>query len=230
MPFANPFADAGGNMFIDRHASSLLLIAALLATASPARAQSPPVVTYADSHAFAEVVGSVTFQRPPYINQSPLCQRLSVPCLGPKAALDPGLVLTTTVLRTDRIGVVGEFGTYSSSWYSNGTDCSYSGCIVDQHEQVTSLLGGLRLRTGPVRIQSTDPPTRLFVQVLAGPEWSTLAPLHPVVQPGIGTEWPLRDNFGFVHVEYDYRFAPTPGRSLSTHRFLIGLGVSIGRL
>ncbi len=216
-------------MFIGRHALSLLIIAALLASASPARAQTPPVVTYEDSHAFAEVVASLTFQRPPYINQSPLCQRLSVPCLGPKGSLDPGLVLTTTVPRTDRIGVVGEFGTYYSSWYSNGTDCGYAGCIVDRSDKVVSLLGGLRLRT-PLVTTPPDPPTRFFVQVLAGPEWSDLAPLHPVVQPGVGAEWLLRDNFGVVHVEYDYRFAPTSGRSLSTHRFLIGLGISIGRL
>jgi len=51
MPFAKPFGDAGGYMFIGRHASSLLLIAASLATASPARAHNPPVVTYGRAHA-----------------------------------------------------------------------------------------------------------------------------------------------------------------------------------
>src|SRR5215471_6091530 len=43
VPFAKPLGDAGGYMFIGRHASSLLLIAASLATASPARAHNPPV-------------------------------------------------------------------------------------------------------------------------------------------------------------------------------------------
>src|SRR5262249_21681375 len=125
MPFAKPFADAEGYMFIGRHASSLLLIAASLATASPARAQNPPVVTYEDSHALAEVVGSVSLQNIPPINAQPLCQRLSVPCTSPGEVFDIGVALSTTVFPTDRIGVVSEFGIYDRTWYSNGRGCGY---------------------------------------------------------------------------------------------------------
>jgi hypothetical protein len=217
-------------MFIGRPASLLLLIAASLATASPARAQSPPVVTIVDSHPLAELVGSVSLQGPPYINERPVCQQLAAPCLGSRSVPDPGLVMTLTVLPTDRIGVVGEFGIYESLWWSNGTDCSYAGCLVAEHDRLPSLLGGLRFRTRLPKMRSTDPPTRVFVQMLAGPEWSDLAPLHPVVQPGIGMESLVWNNTGVLHIEYDYRFAPAPGRSLSTHRFLIGLGIPIGRL
>ncbi len=217
-------------MFIGRHASSLLLIAASLAAASPAQAQTPPVVTYADSHPLAEIVGSVFIQGPPEINQRPLCQRFSVPCTSIQPEPDAGLALTTTVFPTDRIGVVGELGIHVYSWWSNGTGCGYPGCLASEHEHLRSLVGGLRLRTRLLKMRSIDEGMRFFVQVLAGPEWSNRAPLHHVVQPGIGLEGPWWDNTAVLHIEYDYRFAPRPGRSLSAHRFLIGVGVPIGRL
>jgi len=205
--------------------SSLFILALCLAT--PARAQTAPVITIDDFQSIADVSAGVSLQTPADVNQRPECQDLALPCLTPRTFGDLGLILSATIYPGEIVGIVGELSAYSDSWASYDANCDrrHSICAVEQSNHVRAALAGLKVRTPLITGWSTR--GRFFVQALAGPQWSDVGPRQRVLQPGVGYDGYLLNGMA-VRVEIDYRFAPHGGRDLSTSRVLVGLAVPLG--
>ena len=210
--------------------ASLFTVALWLA-AAPVQAQTAPVITVIDSRSIAELSAGVSLQGPADVNQRPSCEQLALPCQSERTAPAGGLALSATIYPNDVIGVVGEVSIYANPWSSFGTECPPvrglrpPTCTVAVTDHPRAALAGVKVRTGFIKDQSTR--WRLFGQALAGPEWSDVRPLHRVLQLGVGADDYLQNGIA-VHVEYDYRFAPDARRSLSTGRYLVGVGIPLG--
>ena len=205
--------------------SSLFILALCLAT--PARAQTAPVITVDNLQSMAEVTAGISMQTPVSVNQRPACQDLALPCLTPPTLPDFGLVLSAAVYPDQIVGIVGELSAYSDSWASYDTNCDrrHSICALEQTNQVRAALAGLKVRTPLITGWSTR--GRFFVQALAGPQWSDVGSRQRVLQPGAGYDGYLRNGIA-VRVELDYRFARNGGRDLSTSRAFVGIAVPLG--
>jgi hypothetical protein len=211
-----------------RRESSLFFLALCLA-AAPAHAQTAPAIMLDDYRSTVEVTLGASIEGPADVNQRPACQQLELPCLTGRTFPDGGLAIGITVYPSDAIGIVGESSVYANAWSSWGGCPPRSGsippCPVSETNQVKSALAGLQVRTR--LINHREGPSRLFAQVLVGPQWSDVGPLRQVVQPGVGFNQYLRNGVA-VHFEYDYRFAPDEKRDLSTMRFFLGIALPLG--
>jgi hypothetical protein len=213
--------------------SSIILVA--LCVAAPARAQTSPTLTVDDYRARAEITAGISMQAPRDVNLLPDCEKLGLPCGSGKEFPDFGVILSVASYRGDAIGVVGELSVYKDSWDSYGSSCPYPlgppPCVVTQTNHVASALAGVKVRSRLLKIAGLGPPThgRLFLQLLAGPQWSGVGPRRFVLQPGAGLDHYLRNGLT-VHAEASYRFAPNRNRDLSTARFLVGIGIPIGSI
>jgi hypothetical protein len=207
---------------------SALSILALCLTATPARAQTAPLITLDDDRSIVEMTVGVSIEGPADVNQRPACQQLGLPCLTPRTMPDGGLAIATTVYPSDTFGIVGELSVYANAWESWGGCPPRSGstppCPVSETNHVLSALAGLRLRSRLMNSRQTS--GRLFAQVLVGPQWSDVGPAQRVIQPGVGFHDYLRNGV-VVQFEYDYRFAPDEKRDLSTMRFFLGIAIPL---
>src|SRR5690349_13953791 len=93
-----------------------------LLLAGPAAAQSAAPqsearvtkITYTPSRSIAEIVGAVSLQGPPDVNQQPSCGQLGVPCLTSGRTVAGGLGATVAMFPNATLGVVGEFSAYET--------------------------------------------------------------------------------------------------------------------
>jgi hypothetical protein len=214
-------------MFGERESS--LIVLALCLAAAPAHAQTAPVMTLDDYRSSAEVTVGVSIEGPPDVNQRPACQQLGLPCLTGRTMPDGGLAIGATVYPSEVFGIAGELSVYANAWSSWGGCPPRSGstppCPVSETNHVGSALAGVRVRTRLINYRGG--PSRLFAQLLVGPQWSDVGPLRQVIQPGVGFNEYLRNGVA-VHFEYDYRFAPDEKRDLSTSRFFLGIALPVG--
>ncbi|MGH7634461.1 MAG: hypothetical protein ACRENC_12075, partial [Gemmatimonadaceae bacterium] len=105
---------------------------------------------------------------------------------------------------------------------------------------VSAALAGIRLSTG-VRVltfgrraglrafasRSRGYTTRysVFVQMLAGPEASSVVPTRTAMQPGVGIDGKLGWAPGWIRLAYDYRYTRGGLRNLTGGRVLCALVV-----
>jgi hypothetical protein len=213
----------------ERQLSSFVVLLCL--AAAPVRAQSAPVVTVDDLRSIVDVAAGVSIEAPADVNMRPACQALELPCASGRTFPDGGLFLSAAVYPGAFVGLVGELSTYANAWLDYQTACPLAAgrpqpqCPVDRTNHVPAALAGVRIRTGLITGPSTR--GRLFLQVLAGPQWSDVGPRQRVIQPGVGYDGYLRNGMA-VRVEADYRIAPNGARDLSTERFTLGLVVPLG--
>jgi len=213
------------------HEASIIVIAVCLA--APAHAQTSPVFSIDDYQAKAEITAGVTVQGPRDVNLRPDCERLGLPCGSGKEFPDFGLGLSVAFYPGGDVGIVGEVSNYRNDWVAYRTTCPYPlgppPCFVTQTSHIGSALVGLKVRSRLLEVAGLGPPThgRLFLQLLAGPQWSDVGPRQRVLQPAVGFDHYLRSGITF-HVEVGYRFAPNRQRDLSTSRFLFGLEIPVG--
>jgi hypothetical protein len=114
------------------------------------------------------------------------------------------------------MSVAGELSAYANAWRSS------RGPDGQEINHVRAALGGVRLRTPPLWIGGSRPSAlRIFAQVLAGSESTSVTSRHAAIQPGIGADFyaPVVT----VRCQLDYRFLPPGNRNLSAARFLVGL-------
>ena len=201
----------------------------LMCLARVAAAQTVPVVTLENYQSIAEVTLGGSIQGPADVNAKPTCEHMGLPCESGRTFPDFGVVATLTVYPGERLGFVGEVSSYANAWFSYTTTCPYRGgpppCVVNETNHVRSALAGVKLRSKLIDAPSTH--WRLFGQVLAGPQWSDVGPVHQVIQIGLGADDYLRNGL-VLHVEYDYRFVPNDTRDLSTGRYMIAIGIPLG--
>jgi len=208
--------------------STLVLVMLCLGGTAVAQTSSP-VVTLENYQSIAELTLGGSIQGPADVNARPTCEQMALPCESGRTFPDFGLAATLTVYSRERIGFVGEVSSYANAWFSYQNVCPNRGgpppCVADQANHVRSTLAGIKIRSHLIDDPSTH--WRLFGQVLGGPQWSDVGPVHKVVQVGVGADDYLRNGL-VLHVEYDYRFVPTDARDLSTGRYLIALGIPLG--
>ena len=173
----------------------------------------------------------VTLNGPADVNVRPKCVELALPCISPKTVPDAGIVLQGAVRATDNVALVAEASSYDNEWVPVGSNRSTA-------NHVNAALAGIRLSTGvrvlafgqraTMRALSYRPRAdttryRAFVQLLAGPEASTVVPTRTALQPGIGVDGKLGWAPGWIRVSYDYRYTRGGPRNLSGGRVLCGL-------
>jgi hypothetical protein len=210
----------------------LLTIAGGLA-AAPAGAQTRPIVTLDNLQSVAEIGGAASLSGFPNINRPPECETRGLPCSSSGDVVPAfGLTLLATGYFNEIVGVTGEVSAYVSQWESYGPCPAYAvpssrGCALNQTNHVQTAMAGLRIRSRLITADRGTTHWRFFGQLVGGPEWSDLAPLHQVLQPGVGADDYLKNGL-IVHVEYAYRFSPDDRRDSSGGRYLVGLVVPIG--
>jgi hypothetical protein len=176
----------------------------------------------------------VTLGGPADVNQRPQCTDLGLPCISPKTIPDPGLVMQVGLNAAPYTALVGELSEYENMWVPAGANRSIA-------NHVTASLAGIRLSTG-VRVLAFErgvSPSglsnrrradttryRAFVQLLAGPEASTVVATRTALQPGVGFDGKLGWAPGWIRVAYDYRYTRGGQRNLSGGRVLCGLVVA----
>jgi hypothetical protein len=158
----------------------------------------------------------VTLDGPAGVNVRPKCVQLALPCISPKTVPDAGIVLQGAIRATDNVALVAEASSYDNEWEPVGSNRSTA-------NHVNAALGGIRLSTG-VRADTTR--YRVFVQLLTGPEASTVVPTRTALQPGVGIDGKLGWTPGWIRVSYDYRYTRGGPRNLSGGRVLCGLVVA----
>ena len=106
--------------------------------------------------------------------------------------------------------------------------------VLVGHERGTT--GQLRAAAARWRAREGDPPAvggrkatgvRIFGQLLAGTEWSSVFGGRRAIQPGGGIDARIRDAC-VVRVQLDYTFVPGELRNLSGSRVLVGLVYGFG--
>jgi hypothetical protein len=214
--------------------SVLLAIVGLRLSASPALAQPMTLTPIVGGASRAEVQAGVTFEAPKDVNQAPLCQELSLPCLSPRTLPDVGGALSVAGYLAERFAIVGEAAVYVNSWDAFQTSCPPAGgstppaCPGRQVNHVRSALAGVRVRTAPFKWRGYPPEMRIFGQLLVGPQWNSVAPRGLALQPGGGMDIYLHNGIT-IRVEGDYRRVPGGLRNLSTGRALIAIVFPIGQ-
>ena len=176
----------------------------------------------------------VTLNGPADVNQRPECVELALPCISPKTFPDAGVVVQGAVRATDNLALVAEASSYANEWVPAGSNRSTA-------NTVSAALAGIRLSTGTrvlafgrhstvralsIRARADTTRYRVFVQLLAGPEASTVVPTRTALQPGVGIDGKLGWAPGWIRVAYDYRYTRGDGRNLSGGRVLCALVVA----
>jgi hypothetical protein len=206
-------------------ASATLRVVALCAfPVARGWAQRPTTEAQSDSdRSTVDVAFGLTFNGPKDVNQRPQCTKLALPCTTPKTFPDFGVVLQAAVAVGWHAAVVAEASTYENLWDTTAA----SGPPSPRENHAKALLAGPRLMTGLRRLTKTDTQGyRAFVQVLAGPEASTVVPTRFALQPGAGIEIPLpRPGFWF-RGSGDYRWTRGGPRNLSTGRAMFSVVVA----
>jgi hypothetical protein len=184
----------------------------------------------------ADAAFGVTLGGPADVNVRPKCVELALPCISPKTFPDAGIVVQGALQATDNLALVAEASSYDNEWVPAGRNRSTA-------NQVTAALTGLGLSTGVrvlafprgfdlralsfgVRGRADTTRYRAFVQLLTGPEASSVVPTRMAVQPGVGFDGKLGWAPGWIRVAYDYRYTRGGQRNLSGGRVLCGLVVA----
>jgi hypothetical protein len=170
-----------------------------------------------------EVSIVVTLQTPADVNQRPLCEELAIHCSGSgKTFPDLGLAMSAGRGLGRGIAAVAEIGFYGNKWSSGPR-------AEDQHtNHVRSALAGLRFASPfhPYRPSITHDSIRVFLQLLTGGQWSTLDPMRPLIQPGVGADIAMKRVT--ARLQFDYYRVSGAGRDLSTSRGSFGLVHRLG--
>ena len=192
-----------------------------------------PSSSHAQTAPFDAALG-ISMGGPADVNLRPKCDELALPCESPKTIPDLGFVLQVALRATDNLALVAEASRYDNEWVPAGSDRSTANAV-------SAALAGFRLSTGVrvltfgqranVRLLSFRPHGdttryRAFVQLLAGPEASTVVPTRMAWQPGVGFDGKIGWSPGWIRVSYDYRYTRGGPRNLSGGRVLCGLVVS----
>jgi hypothetical protein len=163
-----------------------------------------------------EIATAMTLQTPPDVNLPPRCDALGLPCGTPRTFPDLGLTLSGGAQLSELFSVVGELSAYANLWHSSPTPDG------DEINHVRAVLGGVRFRTPPLWTGGQKPfAMRLFAQLLAGSESSSVTTRHSAIQPGMGADFYA--GFFTLRCQMDYRFVPAGDRDLSAARFAVGL-------
>ena len=116
-----------------------------------------------------DVAAGFTMQTPADVNLRPQCVELSLPCGTPRTFPDFGVALSSAVSLGGGAALVGEASIFDNAWYSSLTRAGKESNVV------RLLLGGIRLSMVPPAVGGQKAKgVRLFGQVLAGSEWSTV--------------------------------------------------------
>ena len=176
----------------------------------------------------------VTLDGPADVNQRPKCVALALPCISPKTFPDAGVVAEGAIRATDNLALVAEASSYDNEWVPAGSNRSTANAV-------RAALAGLRVSTGvrvltfgrhsdvralAFRSRADTTRYRVFVQLLAGPEASSVLPTRAAVQPGVGIDGKLGWAPGWIRVSYDYRATRGGPRNLSGGRVLCALVVA----
>lgn len=189
----------------------------------------------ADHHvpAFDAAFG-VALDGPADVNQRPRCVDLGVPCTSPKTFPDAGIVVQGAVRATDNLALVAEASSYDNEWVPAGGNRSTANAV-------SAALAGIRLSTGvrvlafgghaeaPVpsfRPRADTTRYRVFVQLLGGPEASSVLPTRTAVQSGVGIDGKLSWAPGWIRLAYDYRYTRGGLRNLTGGRVMCALVVT----
>lgn len=162
-----------------------------------------------------------TIGGPADVNQPPKCTDLGLPCETPRTMPDWGVVVQGAIRANPYTAVVVEGSIYDNNWVD------VSGAAVNH---VAALMAGPRLATSTLTFATRKDTTRyrVFAQLLAGREASTVLPTRFAVQPGVGLDGKLRWTPAWVRVAYDYRYTRGSPRNLSGSRVLLAVVVDPG--
>lgn len=165
-----------------------------------------------------DVALGVTMNGPADVNQRPKCTQLGLPCLTPRTFPDFGLALQAVVHATRHIALAAEASIYGNMWDSVDVQKALT-------NHVSAILVGPRLTTGLRSLAMGRDTTRYdaFLQVLVGPEASTVLETRTALQPGAGIDAKLSPAGMSIRVAYDYRLTRGSPRNLSQGRVLCGL-------
>jgi hypothetical protein len=170
------------------------------------------------------------------VNANPRCAALSLPCTHDEESDwgGYGLDASVGVNISRRLAVVGAFSTWAGRWDSVES--------IEAHRpeinRVRAWLGGFRLSPGfsrpnPRTLESNRP----FVQILVGPERSTLFGVRPVAQlsAGLDMHGPFASRVRpgkpmTLRMDLGYRVALSGGERATGLHFFIGavLGPRLG--
>jgi len=187
----------------------LLALAAVLATASGADAQLPPLPATGPF----ELGLGLTMQSPEDVNLSPKCVELSLPCDGRKGFPDAGISATVGAYLPVGLGMTAEFGMYGNRWKSSAGK---------ETNRVVHGLGGLGFRTRLIEFGSRQPVfMRARVNALGGVQNSTVGGEEFVFQFGFAAEGRVRPGF-WLRAGFDFRVGEDRYRELSGGRTWLG--------
>jgi hypothetical protein len=189
----------------------LLSFVALALGPAPAAAQAlrepPPSV---------DVGVGFTMHSPPDVNMRPLCEELSLYCVGSGRTFpDFGIDVSAATRVTGPLFVVGDVNVWGNNWYVNGTAAGH------RTNQVLAGLTGLRFRTRYFKSRHDPSSASVFGQVLVGGQTSIEVPGRRVLQPGGGMD--IRLTKLIFRIQLDYSYSPRPGRNLTTSRGFMGI-------
>lgn len=164
----------------------------------------------------------VTIGGPADVNQPPKCTQLGLPCETPRTMPDFGVVVQGAIRANSYAALVAEASVYENNWVDA------AGAAAVNH--VAAWMVGPRLSTSTLTFTTRKDTTRyrVFAQLLAGREASTVLPTRFAVQPGVGLDGKLRWTPAWVRVAYDYRFTRGSPRNLSGSRVLFAVVVHPG--
>ena len=170
-----------------------------------------------------DVAIGVTLNQPDDVNTRPRCTALNLPCTSPKTMADFGGSVQAVARATTHLSLVAEAGLYANRWIATGAQRS-------QSNYVSALLIGPRVETvfRFSEARGEEAWVRPFVQLLVGPERSTVLPTRMALQSGVGVDFPIAEGQRALRVEIDYRGTHGAGRNLSAHRVLIAEVLPIG--
>ena len=138
----------------------------------------------------ADLSVGFTLQAPADVNVEPFCTDLSLPCTSPRTFPDLGLAVSGAAYVHRRVALVGEASVFDNLWYSSATKEGR------QDNYVRLLLVGVRGRVIPPAVGGRKATgVRIFGQLLAGTEWSSVFGGRRAIQPGGGIR---RQNQGCV--------------------------------
>jgi hypothetical protein len=172
----------------------------------------------ADRYSRFNVAVGLAMNSPVDVNQPPKCTELGLPCDTPRTFPDFGFVAQATVRATRHIAFVAEASVYGNGWDTVGVDRALT-------NDVSAIVVGPQLTTGTRTLQWSKDTTRYraFVQILGGPEASTILPTRFALQPGVGFDGKLSWSPAWIRVAYDYRWTRGSPRNLSGERLLCAL-------
>ena len=169
-----------------------------------------------------DIAFGITMNTPADVNRPPKCTELALPCGTPRTFPDFGVLAQATVHVIRYAGLVAEGSTYGNAWDTVGVNRALTNHVV-------ALLVGPQVTTGPQTF-STRVDTvryRVFAQLLAGDERSSILPTRFALQPGVGLDGKLSWAPAWVRVEYDYRRTRGSPRNLSGSRMLLAVAIGM---